>query len=79
MTTTRIEKPTPDHKQRLRNQLAAHTADYLAGGGTITQCGRYEYTTTNPDGAPTQKRKFDKVFTPDSLTDPTNRTQGGVG
>ena len=74
MTTTKIDVPTPDQKEEHRKELARQIDEYLANGGTITQCPRNAFTETDVEGKP--KRKFDRLITPDSLTDPTNRDVG---
>ena len=77
MTTTKIDVLTPDQKEQERERIAEDIKRYLADGGKITQCPRNAYTTVDPDGKPTYKRKFDKVYNHDSITDPTKRTLGG--
>ena len=74
MTTTKINVLTPDQKEQQRREIAKQVEDYLAKGGKITQCPRNAYTETDIEGKP--KRKFDRLTTPDSLTDPTNRDIG---
>ena len=76
MTTTKIDVPTPNQKEEHRKELARQIDEYLANGGTITQCPRNAFTETDVEGKP--KRKFDRLITPDSLTDPTNRDVGAV-
>jgi len=77
MTTTKIDVLTPDQKEKQRKKIAKDVEQYLANGGTITQCPRNAFTTVDPDGKPVRKKKFDKYYTPDSITDPTKRTLGG--
>jgi hypothetical protein len=77
MTTTKIDVLTPEQKEQERERIAEDIKQYLAKGGKITQCPRNAYTTVNPDGKPTYKRKFDKIYSHDSITDPTKRTLGG--
>ena len=74
MTTTKINVLTPDQKEQQRREIAKQVEDYLAKGGKITQCPRNAYTEIDVEGKP--KRKFDRLTTPDSLTDPTNREIG---
>ena len=74
MTTTWINVLTPEQKEEQRKELAKQVEEYLANGGTITQCPRNAFTETDVEGKP--KRKFDRLITPDSLTDPTNRDVG---
>ena len=75
MTTTKIDVPTPDKKEEHRKELARQIDEYLAKGGKITQCPRNAFTETDVEGKP--KRKFDRLTTSDSLTDPIKRTIGG--
>ena len=75
MTTTWTNVLTPEQKEEHRKELARQIDEYLANGGTITQCPRNAFTETDAEGKP--KRKFDRLITPDSLTDPTNRDVGG--
>ena len=74
MTTTWINVLTPEQKEEQRKELAKQVEEYLANGGTITQCPRNAFTETDVEGKP--KRKFDRLTTLDSLTDPTNRDVG---
>ena len=70
MTTTKIDRPTLNEKEKHSAKLAQQVAEYLAKGGTITRC---------PDRAFTKiegpKKRFDGGRN-DSLTDPTNRDVG---
>ena len=75
MTTTRIDIMTQEEREKLRVELERQVEEYKANGGKITQCPRNAYTETDVEGKP--KRKFDRLTTPDSLTDPTKRTAGG--
>ena len=75
MTTTKIDVPTPNQKEEHRKELARQIDEYLAKGGKITQCPRNAFTETDVEGKP--KRKFDRLTTSDSLTDPIKRTIGG--
>ena len=75
MTTTKKDVPTFDQKEQQRREIAKQVEDYLAKGGKITQCPRNAYTETDVEGKP--KRKFDRLTTSDSLTDPIKRTIGG--
>ena len=77
MTTTKIDVLTPDQKEKQRKKIAKDVEQYLANGGKITQCPRNAFTTVDPDGKPVKKKKFDRHYTPDSITDPTKRTLGG--
>ena len=74
MTTTKIDVKTKEARDRLREELAQQIKEYLAKGGKVTQCPRNAFTETDVEGKP--KRKFDRLITPDSLTDPTNRDVG---
>jgi hypothetical protein len=74
VTTTKIDVDTAEQKDEQREELARQIEAYLANGGTITQCPRNAFTETDVEGKP--KRKFDRLITPDSLTDPTNRDVG---
>lgn len=75
MTTTKKDVPTFDQKEQQRREIAKQVEDYLAKGGKITQCPRNAYTEIDVEGKP--KRKFDRLTTLDSLTDPTKRQIGG--
>jgi hypothetical protein len=75
VTTTKIDLPTPDQKEEHRKELAKQVDEFLANGGKITQCPRNAFTETDIEGKP--KRKFSGLISPDSLTDPTNRSVGG--
>ena len=75
MTTTKIDLPTPDQKEEHRKELAKQVDEFLANGGKITQCPPNAFTEIGMDGKP--KRKFSVLISPDSLTDPTNRSIGG--
>jgi len=75
VTTTKIDLPTPDQKEEHRKELAKQVDEFLANGGEITQCPPNAFTETGLDGKP--KRKFSVLVSPDSLTDPTNRSIGG--
>ena len=75
MTTTWTNVLTPEQKEEHRKELAKQVEEYLARGGKITQCPPNAYTETDVEGKP--KRKFDRLTTSDSLTDPIKRTIGG--
>ena len=75
MTTTWTNVLTPEQKEEHRKELARQIDEYLAKGGKITQCPRNAFTETDVEGKP--KRKFDRLTTSDSLTDPIKRTIGG--
>ena len=72
MTTTRVDKPTGEERDRLREELAQQIKEYLAKGGKVTQCPDRTFTQTEGP-----KRKFDGGRN-DSLTDPTNRDIGAT-
>ena len=44
MTTTKIERRTPDQKEQQRREIAKQVEDHLAKGGKITQCPRNAFT-----------------------------------
>ena len=70
MTTTKIDVPTKDEKEKGREQIAQEIKKYLARGGKITQCPPRAFTPTEGP-----KKKFaGSQF--DSLTDPANRDVG---
>jgi len=72
VTTTKVNKITPEERDLLREELAQQIKNYLKKGGTITKCPPRAFT---PDQGP--KKKFaGSQF--DSLTDPTNRDVGAV-
>ena len=72
MTTTRVDKPTGEERDRLREELAQQIKEYLAKGGKVTQCPDRTFTQTEGP-----RRKFDGGRN-DSLTDPTNRDIGAM-
>ena len=72
MTTTRVDKPTGEERDHLREELAQQIKEYLAKGGKVTQC---------PDRTFTQTEGYAKKFAGsqfDSLTDPSNRDVGAM-
>jgi len=70
VTTTKIDRPTVNEKEKHSAKLAQQVAEYLARGGKITQCLPRVFTLTEGP-----KKKFaGSRF--DSLTDPTNRDVG---
>ena len=72
MTTTKINVPTKDEKEKGREQIAQEIKKYLARGGKITQCPPRAFTPTEGP-----KKKFaGSQF--DSLTDPSNRDVGAI-
>ena len=75
MTTTWTDVLTLEQKEEQRKEIAKQIEEYLSRGGKITQCPRNAYTDTDIEGKP--KRKFDRLTTLDSLTDPTKRQIGG--
>jgi hypothetical protein len=75
VTTTWTDVLTLEQKEEQRKEIAKQIEEYLARGGKITQCPRNAYTDTDIEGKP--KRKFDRLTTLDSLTDPTKRQIGG--
>jgi hypothetical protein len=70
VTTTKIDRPTLNEKEKHSAKLAQQVAEYLAKGGTITRCPDRAFTKTEGP-----RRKFDGGRN-DSLTDPTNRDIG---
>jgi hypothetical protein len=72
VTTTRVDKPTGEERDRLREELAQQIKEYLAKGGKVTQCPDRTFTQTEGP-----RRKFDGGRN-DSLTDPTNRDIGAM-
>jgi hypothetical protein len=70
VTTTKIDRPTLNEKEKHSAKLAQQVAEYLAKGGTITRCPDRAFTKTEGP-----RRKFDGGRN-DSLTDPTNRDVG---
>lgn len=71
MTTTKIDRPTPDKKDLEREKIAEDTKKYLAKGGTITIYPARAFTLTEGP-----KKRFDGGRN-DSLTSPDKRTLGG--
>lgn len=72
MTTTKIDVRTKEDREALSAEIAKQVEEFLAKGGTITQCP--DRTFTRIEGP---KRKFDGGQF-DSLTDPYNRDIGAV-
>jgi hypothetical protein len=72
VTTTRVDKPTGEERDHLREELAQQIKEYLAKGGKVTQCP--DRTFTLEEGP--KKRFAGSQF--DSLTDPTNRDVGAM-
>jgi len=70
VTTTKIDRPTLNEKEKHSAKLAQQVAEYLAKGGTITRCPDRAFTKTEGP-----KKRFDGGRN-DSLTDPTNRDVG---
>ena len=70
MTTTKIDVRTKEQKDAQREALTQQIKEYLANGGTVTQCPPRAFTPTEGP-----RRKFDGGRN-DSLTDPTNRDIG---
>ena len=70
MTTTKIDRPTVNEKEKHSAKLAQQVAEYLAKGGTVTRCPPRAFTLTEGP-----KKRFDGGRN-DSLTDPTNRDVG---
>ena len=70
MTTTKIDRPTVNEKEKHSAMLAQQVAEYLAKGGTVTRCPPRAFTLTEGP-----KKRFDGGRN-DSLTDPTNRDVG---
>ena len=70
MTTTKIDVKTKEVRDALSANIARHVKEYLANGGTVTQCPPRAFTPTEGP-----RRKFDGGRN-DSLTDPTNRDVG---
>ena len=72
MTTTKIDRPTLNEKEKHSAKLAQQVAGYLAKGGTVTRCPPRAFTPTEGP-----KKKFaGSQF--DSLTDPSNRDVGAI-
>lgn len=46
MTTTKIDRPTLNEKEKHSAKLAQQVAEYLAQGGTITRCPDRAFTKT---------------------------------
>jgi hypothetical protein len=44
VTTTKIDVRTKEQKDAQREALARHVKEYLANGGTVTQCPPHIYT-----------------------------------
>lgn len=70
MTTTKINVPTEDQKEKEREEIAQDIKKYLAKGGKVTECPPRAFTQVEGP-----KKRFDGGRN-DSLTDPTNRDVG---
>jgi len=70
VTTTKINVPTKDEKERQQEKIAQDVKKYLANGGRVTKCAPRAFTLTEGP-----KKRFDGGRN-DSLTDPTNRDVG---
>ena len=70
MTTTKIDRPTLNEKEKHSAKLAQQVAEYLAKGGTVTRCPPRAFTLTEGYAKKFAGSQFD------SLTDPTNRDVG---
>jgi len=80
VTTTRIDVLTKEQKEAQRQKIAKDVEEYLANGGTITQCPRNAYTELDADDGEDgvkKKVKFKRYLSPDSLTNPITRIIGG--
>ena len=72
MTTTKIDVKTKEVRDALSAEIAKQVEEFLANGGTVTQCPARTFTKRDKT-----KRKFDgSQF--DSLTDPSNRDIGAM-
>ena len=70
MTTTKIDVKTKEVRDALSAEIAKQVEEFLAKGGTVTQC---------PPRAFTKVEGYAKKFAGsqfDSLTDPSNRDVG---
>ena len=72
MTTTKIDVRTKEDREALSAEIARQVEEFLANGGTITECPPRTFTKTEGP-----KRKFDGGQF-DSLTDPSNRDIGAM-
>ena len=72
MTTTKIDVQTKEKREAFSAEIAKQVEEFLANGGTITECPPRTFTKTEGP-----KRKFDGGQF-DSLTDPSNRDIGAV-
>jgi len=70
VTTTKIDRPTLNEKEKHSVKLAQQVAEYLAKGGTITRCPDRAFTKTEGPNKKFAGSQFD------SLTDPSNRDVG---
>ena len=70
MTTTKMDRPTLNEKEKQQEKIAQDIKKYLANGGRVTQCPPRAFTLTEGP-----KKRFDGGRN-DSLTDPTNRDVG---
>jgi hypothetical protein len=61
----------PDQKEEHRKELARQIEEYLANGGTITQCPPNAFTETDVEGKP--KRKFSDLSHRGFVNRPDNR------
>ena len=71
MTTTKVNLMTKEERDRLRVELERQVQDYKNSGGAVTVCPPRSFTT---NASPT--KRFDSIFSHDSLTDPSARKIG---
>ena len=72
MTTTKIDVKTKEVRDALSAEIAKQVEEYLANGGTVTQCPPRAFTKTEGYAKKFAGSQFD------SLTDPSNRDVGAT-
>ena len=72
MTTTKIDVQTKEKREALSAEIAKQVEEFLAKGGTVTQCPPRAFTKTEGYAKKFAGSQFD------SLTDPSNRDVGAI-
>ena len=72
MTTTKIDVQTKEKREALSAEIAKQVEEFLAKGGTVTQCPPRAFTKTEGYAKKFAGSQFD------SLTDPSNRDVGAT-
>jgi len=72
VTTTKIDVQTKEKREALSAEIAKQVEEFLAKGGTVTQCPPRAFTKTEGYAKKFAGSQFD------SLTDPSNRDVGAT-